>query len=109
MGGWRGAVYVCDRPLEQFSLEALDRLNECVEKNLGTNHWATKIMQESKFNLCYKKDNMSDNIKAICADPTRVYEILKWRPARDCFMITGKEQPGKEEHLQQGEQEGGNA
>jgi len=81
-------VYACYRPFQQFSEAELEKLKECVEQNNGTNHWATEIVHSGDF----KRRTMSDNIKVICSNPSSAYDILKWRPSRDCFIINGKEQ-----------------
>ncbi len=41
--GWRGVVYVCYRPKEEFTKLQLSKRAKIVEENRTTNHWGTKM------------------------------------------------------------------
>ena len=101
--GWRGVVYVCYRPKPEFSFHQLEVLKDCLENNLGTNHWATKV-----YSLTYKgkharKQMVSPNIKRLVDEPRLVYEIVNFKPNNDSCLVnetlgeTDDDGPGTQE------------
>jgi len=82
--GWRGIVYVCYRPKSEFTMDQLKVLEDCLESNRGTNHWATKV-----FPLPFAKgtQNLSPALGKLVSNPQLVYEVIKFKPERSSFLI----------------------
>jgi hypothetical protein len=84
--GWRGVVYVCYRPKSEFSMDQLKVLEDCLEGNRGTNHWATEVYpldcrgQE-------KTQKFSPAIKRLVSNPQLVYQEIKFKPDKLSFLI----------------------
>ncbi len=81
--GWRGVVYVCYRPKSEFSQAQLELLEDCLENNRGTNHWATWIWPLRRSNA----DKPIDGIPKLLEQPDLVYGITKFKPHKKSFLI----------------------
>jgi len=86
--GWRGVVYVCHRPMEEFSAHQLEVLEQCIDGNHGTNHWGTKVFKAQMIDkkLTRYVPN-SDNMDKMISNAALVYDILGWRPKRRMFIV----------------------
>ena len=83
--GWRGVVYVCYRPRSEFNTQQLIALQNCIEENVGTSHWAKPIMPVGT-NKVHPLPDMQKVIK----NPKLVYDITNFSPEQDCFLINAK-------------------
>lgn len=68
--GWRISVYVCYRPLEDFTEAQYTRLIKHIENCRGTNHWGTKVY--SKRTQFSPKDGYNEYVEHYIADPKAV-------------------------------------
>ena len=83
--GWRGVVYVCYRPFEEFSRKEIELLEDLLRTNRGTNHWATKVSAAKGAGARFQ--TQTETVKKLTQDPERAYEILGWRPPPGAFLI----------------------
>ena len=74
-------AYVCMRPREEFSSEEEAALERCLETNVGTNHWATKVMSvPGGFRGKHSLSNYAAKMQNLMQNPIEVYDVL----ARGC-------------------------
>lgn len=72
--GWRGVVYICYRPREEFTKDELIKKYDAFKNNKVTNHWGTKIFPcgISRYNY---KIPFTTKIKKYILNPSYVYKI----------------------------------
>lgn len=71
--GWRGVVYVCYRPKDEFTSREISKRQEAYKKNRVTNHWGTKIFAlKPGFWRNYIGINYHSNIVSLCKNPQQV-------------------------------------
>jgi hypothetical protein len=80
--GWRGVSYVCYRPKSDFSMDQLKVLEDCIENNLGTNHWSTKVLKPNARNQV-----ISPTIDRLLKNPQLVYEVTKFKPDKASCLV----------------------
>ena len=80
--GWRGVVYVCYRPRSEFNEQQLFALQNCIEENIGTSHWAKPIMPCGS-----NKVHPLPEMEKVIRNPKLVYDITNFTPEKDCFLI----------------------
>ena len=75
--GWRGVIYICYRPKEEFTQEEIANRSSVIENNRTTNHWGLKIFDNnpSKAEVDY-----CDTIKKYIDDPSLIYSIENLAP-----------------------------
>ena len=83
--GWRGVVYVCMRPRKEFTNEQIAELDRCLEQNLGTNHWATRVVQPNQ-RFDRELDKYSTIIQRYIQDPRLMYDVLEYSPEPRCYL-----------------------
>lgn len=74
--GWRGVIYVCYRPLEDFTEKQIEKRQKCYEENRHTNHWSTKIMPKIPGGRWASTIERHENISNMLNDPTIVYNYI---------------------------------
>ena len=82
--GWRGVVYVCYRPRSEFNKLQLHALQNCVEDNVGTNHWGKPIMPGGPI-----KSHPLPEMEKVIKNPILVYSITNFTPEKNSFLING--------------------
>merc|ERR1712232_373506 len=80
--GWRGVVYVCHRPKEEFTTHELDTLERCIKENRGTNHTSTRVFATPNKKKLYAR------MEQLVTNPELVYELLKYQPDPRSFDIS---------------------
>ena len=80
--GWRGVVYVCYRPRSEFNKQQLLALQNCIEENIGTSHWAKPIMPGGP-----SYGHPLPEMEKIIRNPKLVYDVTHYTPEKDCFLI----------------------
>ena len=78
--GWRCAVYVCYRPLRDFSAEEIIARAECLLLNRTTNHWGTQIIKKRPVSLW--KSPKHPVIETLTEHPVQAYIYTK-KPSLD--------------------------
>lgn len=73
--GWRISVYVCYRPLEDFSDTQYQRLIKHMMNRRGTNHWGIKVF--AKKNRFTPNGGYSEYIQKLIDDPKSVLDAIK--------------------------------
>jgi len=81
--GWRGVVYVCYRPLAEFTAAQLNVLEQCLRENKGTNHWSTMVFELPQGGGL----GMSPVMEKWWHDPPSVYKKLGFRPHLKSCLI----------------------
>jgi hypothetical protein len=78
--GWRGVVYVCYRPRNEFTHEELKRRASVVADNRTTNHWSLKIFPKNPRSSYREKYH--PKIEELIQNPKLVYRFspLKLNP-----------------------------
>ena len=74
--GWRGVVYVCYRPLREFSAGEIKKRKKVFEENRVTNHWSTKMFGKKPGSRFGYTDPRHPEIEKMINDPTFVYKKL---------------------------------
>lgn len=72
--GWRGVVYVCYRPKEEFTLAQIKKIEAMIKNNRLTNHWATKMFPKVPGGMYASKENYCKQIQKYLDDPAKVYD-----------------------------------
>jgi hypothetical protein len=68
--GWRGVVYVCYRPKEEFTNPEIFKRQDAYKKNRVTNHWGTKTFAlKPGFWRNYIGVDYHANIVSLCKNP----------------------------------------
>lgn len=90
--GWRGVVYVCHRPKEEWEEYEIELRQEAYKNNRTTNHWGTKIFKLNP-KLGNKNGPVHMNISEIIKDPKVLYENRQIVPNLDnnCRKLLGYE------------------
>lgn len=78
--GWRCVVYVCYRPYDETAHEEFAR-KQIIRNNQSTNHYGLLVSDKGDM------DRYHPAIQVILKDPTKVYEITKYRPPEDICII----------------------
>lgn len=68
--GWRGVVYVCFRPIEDFTLVELERRNHALTRNRCMNHWSQR---ENPVRA--RPRAHCDKLEWFLQEPTRVWDV----------------------------------
>merc|ERR1712013_455710 len=84
--GWRGVVYVCYRPLQEFTAGELNVLEQCINGNKGTNHWATKVFTQPRGRNAFGL-GLSENIEKYWNNRPWVYQDLGFKPHLKSCLI----------------------
>jgi hypothetical protein len=74
--GWRGVVYICYRPKEEFTQAEIKKRIKAYEENRVVNHWSVKLFGKkpgSRFMYMTKKH---DEIEKMINKPELVYEKI---------------------------------
>lgn len=74
--GWRGVVYVCYRPKEEFTQNELKKRVEAYEKNRTTNHWGVKIFSKKPGSHFLYQEKRHDEIEKMLKDPEVFYSKI---------------------------------
>jgi len=80
--GWRGVVYVCYRPKEEFTKGQIKKRVMAYEQNRTTNHWGTHIFNKKPGNRFLYNRPRHPMIERMLDDPKYVYKKIK-KPALD--------------------------
>ena len=74
--GWRGVVYICYRPTEEFNSIEINKRRNAFEENRVLNHWSIKLFNKkpgSRFSYTTKKH---DNFELMINNPKLVYDKI---------------------------------
>ena len=74
--GWRGVVYVCYRPTEEFTNGQIKKRINAFESNRTTNHWGTKIFSKRPGIRFLYAEKRHPLIERMLDDPTYVYKKI---------------------------------
>lgn len=74
--GWRGVVYVCYRPKEEFTKKEIDKRQKVFDENRTTNHWSQSVFGKKPGSHFAYNDKRHDIIESMIKDPTLVYAKL---------------------------------
>jgi hypothetical protein len=87
--GWRGVVYVCYRPLEEFNQQEREARKQVVKDNRVTNHWSLKVFDSVPGSQYQKNVPRHANIMEYVKDPSKLYEVQGYTPStEDCVITT---------------------
>ncbi len=73
--GWRGVVYVCYRPKEEFNKQEIATRLSAFNDNRVTNHWSLKIF-DKKQGQSYYTPKKCKAIEEMVNEPKKVYDKL---------------------------------
>jgi len=74
--GWRGIVYVCYRPKEEFSSKDLQTRITVYETNRTTNHWSTKVFNKKPGSRYLYIEKKHAEIEMMMLEPKLVYDKI---------------------------------
>jgi hypothetical protein len=74
--GWRGVIYVCYRPKQEFSSAEIKRRKKVFDENRVTNHWGTKMFGKKPGNRFGYVTPRHDEIEKMINNPKIVYDKL---------------------------------
>lgn len=72
---WRGVVYICYRPKEEFTEKEIKKRSTAVAENRVTNHWSIKIFQK-RVGSHFLYTNMDEKIKMLVDHPETLYDLI---------------------------------
>jgi hypothetical protein len=85
--GCRGIVYVCYRPKSEFRMDQLKVLDDCLEGNRGSNHWATKVFPLDCRGSYKRTQSFSPALNRLVSNPELVYQEIKFKPDKLSYLI----------------------
>lgn len=74
--GWRGVVYVCYRPKEDFTSKQIIKRKKAFDDNRTTNHWGTNIFSKRPGSRFLYSEPRHRRIEKYLNDPIKVYEKI---------------------------------
>lgn len=74
--GWRGVIYVCYRPKDEFTKAEIQKRIKVFEENRALNHWSTKMFSKKPGSRFLYSDKRHDLIELMIADPKLVYSKI---------------------------------
>jgi hypothetical protein len=74
--GWRGVVYVCYRPKEEFDITEIRTRAKAFNENRVTNHWSLKIFDKRPGFNRYHNVKKCQVIEEMLNDPIIVYNKI---------------------------------
>jgi len=74
--GWRGVIYVCYRPKNEFTKGQLKKRALSFEHNRVTNHWGTKMFGKKPGSRFLYNDPRHPIIEKMIANPAAVYKKI---------------------------------
>ena len=78
--GWRGVIYICWRPREEFEDYQLAQKWKAFQNNLVTSHWGTKVFP-SGFGRWAQPKLFSKKLQEYIRNPRLIYSLpgMDWR------------------------------
>jgi hypothetical protein len=74
--GWRGVIYVCYRPTEEFTPMQIKKRNFMIKNNRLTNHWTTKMFPKVPGGMYVSKESYCSKIQKLLDSPEKVYDLV---------------------------------
>ncbi len=74
--GWRGVIYVCYRPKEEFTKAEIKKRIMVFEENRALNHWSTKMFGKKPGSRYLYDEKRHDQIELIIMNPKLVYSKI---------------------------------
>jgi len=74
--GWRGVVYVCYRPLSEFTNAQINKRRKVLEENRVTNHWGTGMASKKPGSRYLYSNLRHPIIEDLIQNPVKFYETI---------------------------------
>lgn len=85
---WRCVVYICYRPLREFSKRNLKTRKDAILFNRVTNHWSIKTFPKiSGGRWAPKIETFSSVLQTYIKNPEKIYEVIE-KPSEDDYLIS---------------------
>lgn len=74
--GWRGVVYVCYRPLSEFTKTQIKKRQKVFDDNRLTNHWSTNMFGKKPGSRYIYSNPRHEVIEDLIQNPKNFYDII---------------------------------